>query len=241
MVAVKTILLVEDDQVASTTYQSRLEREGFHVETASDGLTALRTLLKLTVDLVVLDLILPKLDGASVLKQMRMTPHLRNVPVIVLSNAAAPELDEDAMLTGPTRRLHKTDCPFSLLMQTIQELFAITPAQTTQAEPAAAGGTAPASRNGQPKPGGDTTAFYGRSRKRSESLKAVLQKIPKSGSIAAPTFARPVHPPTPSTLSNCTSAPTGFARVRTIWAARASPCSPARSRHCSRKSRSNLP
>jgi len=179
MVAVKTILLVEDDQVASTMYQSRLEREGFHVETAPDGLTALKTLMKLTVDLVILDLILPKLDGANVLKRMRVTPPLRNVPVIVLSNAASTELDEDAMLTGPTRRLHKIDCPFSLLMQTIQELFAITSAQTTRAEPAAAGGTAPASGNGQPKPGGDKTAVYSRSPKRSEFLKAVLQKIPE--------------------------------------------------------------
>jgi DNA-binding response OmpR family regulator/chromosome segregation ATPase len=179
MVAVKTILLVEDDQVASTMYQSRLEREGFHVETAPDGLTALKTLMKLTVDLVILDLILPKLDGANVLKRMRVTPPLRNVPVIVLSNAASTELDEDAMLTSPTRRLHKTDCPFSLLMQTIQELFEVTSAQTTQAEPAAAGGAALASGNGQPKPGGDKTAVYSRSPKRSEFLKAVLQKIPE--------------------------------------------------------------
>ena len=179
MVTVKTILLVEDDQVASTTYQSRLEREGFHVETASDGLTALRTLSKLTIDLVILDLILPKLGGTSVLKHMRTNPHLQNVPVIVLSNAASPELDEDAMLTGPTRRLHKTDCPFSLLMQTIQELFAINSAQTTRAEPATAGETTPASANGEPKPGGDITALCSRSPEQSESLKAVLQKIPE--------------------------------------------------------------
>ena len=179
MVAVKTILLVEDDQVASTTYQSRLEREGFHVETAPDGLAALKMLSRLTVDLVILDLILPKLDGANVLKRMRTTPNLQNIPVIVLSNAASPELSEDAMLTGPTRRLHKTDCPFPLLMETMQELFAINSAQKTAAEPAAAGGTAPASGNGQPKPNGDTTALYNRSPGRGDFLKAVLQKLPE--------------------------------------------------------------
>ena len=179
MVTVKTILLVEDDQVASTAYQSRLEREGFHVETAPDGLAALRTLSKRTVDLVILDLILPKLDGASVLKQMRLTPRLQNVPVIVLSNAASPELDEDALLTGPTRRLHKTDCPFSLLLQTIAELVTITASQATPPEPAAAGGTVPASGNGQPKPDGDVTALSGGSPERSGLLQAVLQKIPE--------------------------------------------------------------
>lgn len=149
------------------------------METAPDGLAALRTLSKRTVDLVILDLILPKLDGASVLKQMRMTPHLKNVPVIVLSNAASPELDEDAMLTGPTRRLYKTDCPFPLLMQTIGELLGTVSVETTRPEPAAAAVTTPASGNGQPKPGGDTTAPYGRCLKRSEFLKAVLQKLPE--------------------------------------------------------------
>src|SRR5689334_9049864 len=102
MVTVKTILFVEDDPLTRTMYRDRLEREGFHVETAQDGPIALKRLLELTVDLVILDLGLPTLGGASVLKCMRMTPRLQKVPVIVLSNAPIPELTEEAMAEANT-------------------------------------------------------------------------------------------------------------------------------------------
>ena len=62
----KSILFVEDDAVVLTTYRNLLQREGFHIESAVDGLEALKALSQGTPDLIVLDLMLPKFDGADV-------------------------------------------------------------------------------------------------------------------------------------------------------------------------------
>src|SRR5208282_5712685 len=63
----KTIIFVEDNPVVLMAYRNRLQREGFHVESAQDGLEALKILSQFVPDLVVLDLLLPKLSGVEVL------------------------------------------------------------------------------------------------------------------------------------------------------------------------------
>ena len=63
MNATKTVLFVEDDPVVLAIYGNRLRREGFNVESAEDGLAAIEMLPRIKPDLVVLDLMLPKLHG----------------------------------------------------------------------------------------------------------------------------------------------------------------------------------
>ena len=115
----RTILFVEDDAVVLTTYRNLLQREGFQIESAQDGLEALKALSQATPDLVVLDLMLPKFDGADVLKFIRADPRLKMVPIIIFSNVQITDFAEDAI----TRQLRKTDCTPSLLVQTIQEML----------------------------------------------------------------------------------------------------------------------
>jgi DNA-binding response OmpR family regulator len=122
MKANRTILFVEDDAVVLTTYRNLLQREGFRIESAQDGLEALKALSQATPDLVVLDLMLPKFDGADVLKFIRADPRLKIVPIIIFSNAQITDFAEDAI----TRQLRKTDCTPSILVQTIQEMLAAT-------------------------------------------------------------------------------------------------------------------
>jgi len=74
---VKTILFVENDPVALQMYRCRLEREGFHLDTAQDGLEALKILSELTPDLVVLDMMLPKPGGEDVIQFVRADPRLK--------------------------------------------------------------------------------------------------------------------------------------------------------------------
>jgi DNA-binding response OmpR family regulator len=125
----RTILFVEDDAVVLTTYRNLLQREGFRIETAQDGLEALKALSQATPDLVVLDLMLPKFDGADVLKFIRADPRLKIVPIIIFSNAQITDFAEDAI----TRQLRKTDCTPSILVQTIQEMLVSTPADASNA------------------------------------------------------------------------------------------------------------
>ena len=88
MPTMKTILFVEDDAVIVQAYRMGLERAGFRVEVAEDGLAAMKILLLLKPNLVLLDLMMPKFSGTDVLKYIRSTPALKSTPVIILSNAS---------------------------------------------------------------------------------------------------------------------------------------------------------
>src|SRR3974390_471046 len=127
MMSVKTILLVENDQVSQTMYQKRLEREGYHTECAPDGQIALDILSERAPDLVLLDLMLPKVSGADVLKFMQADPRLTTVPVIIFSNAPLTEVPPDSALAQGTKRLVKSDCNFPKLLETIQHSLAASP------------------------------------------------------------------------------------------------------------------
>ncbi|MEK4252060.1 response regulator transcription factor [Paenibacillus sp. FSL W7-1287] len=86
----KLILLVEDDREINQLVKSQLEQEAFKVVTAYNGEDALHLLQQHEIDLVLLDLMLPKLNGLEVLKQIRSTKH---IPVLIIS-AKDSELDK---------------------------------------------------------------------------------------------------------------------------------------------------
>src|SRR5579859_2223417 len=127
MMSVKTILFVENDLVSQSLYQKRLEREGFHLECAQDGQVAIDILSDHVPDLVLLDLMLPRVSGADVLRFMQADPRLTTVPVIIFSNAAMTEVPPDSPLAQGTKRLLKSDCTFPKLLETIQETLAAAP------------------------------------------------------------------------------------------------------------------
>jgi DNA-binding response OmpR family regulator len=82
------ILLVEDDQFLRELMQSKLKREGFEVTACVDGQEGLRAIQNQKPDLVLLDVILPGLDGFNVLQQVRFSAdkQVANVPIVLLSN-----------------------------------------------------------------------------------------------------------------------------------------------------------
>ena len=125
----KSILYVEDDPVVLMAYRHRLEREGYSVESAKDGLEAMKVLLRLDPDLVVLDLMLPKFDGVEVLKFMQANPRLKTVPVIILSTNSITDADEEYVLEVATRRLIKDCCTFPILLEAVQTSLAEAPAK----------------------------------------------------------------------------------------------------------------
>jgi DNA-binding response OmpR family regulator len=123
MKSVTTILFVENDAVALTMYQKRLQREGFHVETAEDGIAALKVLSEMTPDVVVLDLMLPKFSGRDVFDYMRADAQFKDIPVIIFSNASKSEWPKDAD-SSPTRALPKSEANFSALLELVREMSA---------------------------------------------------------------------------------------------------------------------
>ena len=83
--APKKILLVEDDDALANVYLMRLEVEGFEVKRVANGEEALSAALEYHPNLVLLDVMMPKVDGFDVLDIMRNTPQLGNTKIIVLT------------------------------------------------------------------------------------------------------------------------------------------------------------
>lgn len=81
----KSILLVEDSKFLRHANQRALMKAGYTVLAACDGQEALRMAGKETIDLILLDMMLPKLSGPEVLSALRVNPHTAKVPIIVLS------------------------------------------------------------------------------------------------------------------------------------------------------------
>jgi CheY-like chemotaxis protein len=120
----KRVLLVDDDPLVLRMYQERLVRQGVPVDTASDGLAAINSLRASRPDVVVLDLMMPKLSGVDVLKFIRSQPELKTVPVVVLSNSYMNELAAEASALGVQKALLKIRCSPALLLATIQDVLA---------------------------------------------------------------------------------------------------------------------
>lgn len=120
----KTIVFVEDDPVVLTAYRNHLEREGIHVEPARDGLEAMKILSRLVPDLVILDLLLPKFNGAQVLRFMHSHSHLKTIPVLILSNNSHLSTAEEPVLKRANQRLLKNSCTPATMVQAVRKLLA---------------------------------------------------------------------------------------------------------------------
>lgn len=96
----KKILLVEDDSALAEVYRSRLELEGFDVDHASNGEFALSKIIEYKPDLVVLDAMMPKVNGFDVLDIVRNTPETANTHVIMLTALSQPKDKERAETLG---------------------------------------------------------------------------------------------------------------------------------------------
>lgn len=82
----KEILLVEDEPLLANLLRQRLEKEGFSVTWNRDGEQAMNTLRASKPDLVLLDVILPKISGFKLLETMKVDPTIERPPIIIISN-----------------------------------------------------------------------------------------------------------------------------------------------------------
>ena len=81
-----TVLIVEDDTFLSNIYKTKFEMEGFDVMTADDGEAGLAMAKSKKPQIILLDILLPKMDGFAVLKELKMDKEAQNIPVILLTN-----------------------------------------------------------------------------------------------------------------------------------------------------------
>ncbi len=90
----KTILIIEDDINLVEMYQAKFSMEEFNVLTASDGAEGVAVALEEKPDVILLDILMPKVNGFEVLKQLKESPESRDIPVIVYTNVGTAESDE---------------------------------------------------------------------------------------------------------------------------------------------------
>ena len=96
----KKILLVEDDVALAGVYKSRLEMEGFDVNSVNNGEVALSAALEFKPDLILLDAMMPKISGFDVLDILRNTPETSKIRIIMLTALSQPKDKERAELLG---------------------------------------------------------------------------------------------------------------------------------------------
>lgn len=94
------ILLIEDDQMLVKMYKIKLEKEGFDVEIAYNGEEGLELMKSQKYDVILLDLMMPVMDGFVMLERHKEDPNKQDTPIIVLSNLGQKEDIERAVELG---------------------------------------------------------------------------------------------------------------------------------------------
>jgi len=103
------ILIVEDDSLIVKIYSTRLKADGFTVVSADNGEDGLALAIKEIPDFILLDVMMPKMDGFNVLQQLRANPALGKVPIIVYSNLAQESEMQKAKDLGATEFIVKAN------------------------------------------------------------------------------------------------------------------------------------
>ncbi|KKQ51840.1 hypothetical protein A2865_04420 [Candidatus Woesebacteria bacterium RIFCSPHIGHO2_01_FULL_39_17] len=119
----RKILVVEDDKFLANAYRVKLSKASYNVVLVYDGEEAMDALQTDKFDLVILDLVIPKKDGFSVLSEMKKNDTWKNIPVVVASNLGQKEDIDKALELGANDYIVKTDFSITNLVAKLQSLI----------------------------------------------------------------------------------------------------------------------
>ncbi|OGH68674.1 MAG: hypothetical protein A3I29_05025 [Candidatus Magasanikbacteria bacterium RIFCSPLOWO2_02_FULL_44_11] len=119
------VLLVEDDVFLSGIYQKKFEMEGFKISTSDNGEKGLADAKKKKPDIILLDVLLPKMDGFSVLKQLKEDVATKNIPVILLTNLGQKDDVEKGLEAGAVDYLIKAHFKPSEIVEKVRKVLGI--------------------------------------------------------------------------------------------------------------------
>lgn len=120
----KRILLAEDDRFLRKAAEATLKQHGFDVLTATDGEEALRLARAERPDLILLDLIMPKLQGFEALRALKADPATRAIPVIVLSNLGQSQDVQQTIEAGAAAYFVKANLSLQELVRRVDAVLA---------------------------------------------------------------------------------------------------------------------
>jgi CheY-like chemotaxis protein len=117
------ILLVEDEELLRKIYRKKLELGNFEVEIAADGEEGLATARRFKPDLILLDIIMPKLNGIEVLKKIKADPLINWIPVVMLTNLATGAAIQECLEAGALGYIIKSDWTPSKLLGEVKKFL----------------------------------------------------------------------------------------------------------------------
>jgi len=123
----KKILIVEDEQDILQALADKFIREGFDVLCAKDGEEGLEASLKERPDLILLDVLMPKMDGMTMMKKLRQITWGKSVPIILLTNLGLTDekIVEGVVENEPSYYLIKSDWKIGDIVQKVREKLGI--------------------------------------------------------------------------------------------------------------------
>ncbi len=116
----KNVLLVEDEPLLANLLKQRLEKEGMTVTLNRDGEEALKTLHEMKPDLILLDIILPKISGFELMETLSADPQLERAPIIIISNLGQESDMEKGKSLGAVQYFVKAKVSIEELVQNVK-------------------------------------------------------------------------------------------------------------------------
>ena len=114
------VIIVEDDVKLAQNYQQKLTQEGFEAKISED-IAAVDTIRAEKPDLVLLDLLMPKVHGLTILRELKMDSELETIPVLILTNVEGANELSEAIAFGASGYLVKADTNLDILVSKVKE------------------------------------------------------------------------------------------------------------------------
>lgn len=118
------VLVVEDEEILLTALKEELATGGYEVEGAADGLEGLEKTKSFKPDLILLDLLMPKMDGMEMLQKLKADSDVRDIPVVILTNLSDYERISEALALGAMDYLVKANYKLEDLLDKVKTVMA---------------------------------------------------------------------------------------------------------------------
>lgn len=117
------VLVVEDEDILLTALSEELKSGGYEVDGAGDGVEGLEKVKSFKPDLILLDLLMPKMDGMEMLKKLRENDETKNIPVVILTNLSDYERISEALALGAMDYLVKANYKLEDLLNKVSTVL----------------------------------------------------------------------------------------------------------------------
>ena len=118
------ILITEDDELMARMYQKIFTFEGYEVQLASDGQDALNKVLSFQPSLILLDVMMPRMNGLQVLEKLKADDRFKAIPVVMLTNLAGQQDAETALSKGAVKYIIKSEHEPKEVADIVKEILA---------------------------------------------------------------------------------------------------------------------